>query len=70
MEVDSNTKTRELCAKVVENLGLLSGEGFGLVLAVDDEVISLENDCFFFDSLYQYAGHVKCHESIEGCHLC
>ena len=70
MVVDSNTKTHEICAKVVESLGLLSDEGYGLVLAVDDKVISLANDCFFFDSLYHYAGHVKCHESVEGCLFC
>ncbi|XP_019851103.1 PREDICTED: unconventional myosin-VIIa-like [Amphimedon queenslandica] len=48
-EIDSSTRSWDLCATIVERLGLKFKEGFSLFVKIGDKVISVPGADFFFD---------------------
>ncbi|KAM3603846.1 uncharacterized protein V6R79_002916 [Siganus canaliculatus] len=52
-EVSSTTTIKELCQSIATELTLSSAEGYGLYLKIPKNMISLDEEQYFFDSLRQ-----------------
>jgi myosin-7 len=64
-EVHSRTCCKELRIAIVEELGLVSGEGFFLFISVGDKVISIPDTDFFFDIVRHYTER-QCQTKTKG----
>ena len=47
--VESSTRARDLCNTLVDQLNLVSGQGFSLFVKIADKIFSIPENEFFFD---------------------
>lgn len=57
--IESSTRTRELIEEISKSFNLKSNEGFGLFVKIKDKVISVPENCFIFDFIYDLLQWVK-----------
>ncbi|VDK42367.1 unnamed protein product [Anisakis simplex] len=55
IEVDSSTKAKDFCSRITSRLGLTRCDGFSLFVKMDQKVISVPDNEFFFDFVRQLA---------------
>ncbi|KAG8034767.1 hypothetical protein G9C98_007843 [Cotesia typhae] len=58
-EVESSTRTSDLCYEIIERLQLKYNDGFSLFVKVIDKVFSVPNDYFFFDFINEIIQWIK-----------
>lgn len=58
-QIESSTKAKDLIDKISKNFNLKSCEGFGLFIKIRDKVISVPEDYFIFDFIYDLLEWVK-----------
>ncbi|XP_004694932.1 PREDICTED: unconventional myosin-VIIb [Condylura cristata] len=59
VEVNSNTRVRDVCESIATRLQLTSWEGCSLFIKIADKVISQKEGDFFFDSLQEISNWMK-----------
>uniref|UniRef100_A0A183V549 Myosin VIIa n=1 Tax=Toxocara canis TaxID=6265 RepID=A0A183V549_TOXCA len=65
IEVDSSTKARDFCIRIVNRLGLSTPHGFSLFVKIGDKVISVPENEFFFDFVRQLGDWVRQNRTIR-----
>jgi myosin-7 len=58
-QIESSTKSKELIEAISKNFNLKSHEGFGLFVKIRDKVISVPENFFIFDFIYELSLWVK-----------
>uniref|UniRef100_A0A915BGX9 Myosin-VIIa n=1 Tax=Parascaris univalens TaxID=6257 RepID=A0A915BGX9_PARUN len=65
IEVDSSTKARDFCHRIVSRLGLSTIDGFSLFVKIGEKVISVPENEFFFDFVRQLGDWVRQNRTIR-----
>lgn len=58
-QIDSSTKARDLMETIIKSYKLKSGDGFSLFVKIVDKVISVPEDYFIFDFIYELVDWIK-----------
>merc|ERR1719402_948610 len=51
--IDASTKASELCRTIAKEANIKTHDGFSLFVRIDDKVVSIKDDQFFFDFIRQ-----------------
>lgn len=65
-EVDSLTRASDLCKAIASRFDLKSTDGFSLMLAISDKVLSIPNNSFFYDFLSEVIAWMKANKPSWG----
>jgi myosin VIIa len=57
-QVESSTKAKDLIETIVKSFKMKSGEGFSLFVKISDKVISVPDDSYVFDFIYELVNFI------------